>query len=204
MTAEPTTDTRQLTSTVIAVILRVAGMVTIDVRSHAIGTPQRQVTARIGDALLYLTDPRTVARVRQQWDAAQYIAARRLPETVSQTWLANPQPQTYPLGVTLRLEGPVPVTSRWMAGSPTTGTPPHLRTGSTDSYSRSAICRRGRRSATLGSTPSATSSSDRAPLVWTTNRVIHTSGSLAWHRMSSARTCGHGLVERMPMEHHLD
>ena len=54
----PTTD--QLTSTVIAVVLRVAGAVVTDVRPHAIGTPHRQVTARIGDVLLYLTDPRTV------------------------------------------------------------------------------------------------------------------------------------------------
>jgi hypothetical protein len=129
MTSQPpTTDTHQLTSAVIAVVLRVAGAVITDVRPHAIGTPQRQVNARIGDVLLYLTDHRTVARIRQQWDAAQYIAIKRLPETVSQTWLANPHPDTYPLGVTLRLEGSVQVTCRWMAGSPTTGTPPHKRT----------------------------------------------------------------------------
>lgn len=59
-----------------------------DVRPHALGTPERQVFARIGDALIYLTDPAVAARIRQQWDAAQYLVAQRLPERISQTWLA--------------------------------------------------------------------------------------------------------------------
>jgi hypothetical protein len=67
------------------------------------------------------------ARRHHRWDAAQYIAVKRLPETVSQSWLADPQPDIYPLGVTLRLDRPVQVTSRWMTGSPTIGTPPPLR-----------------------------------------------------------------------------
>jgi len=122
-----TATTDQLTSAVLAVVLRVRGTVVVDICPHAIGTPERHVLARIGDVLLYLTDPRTVARIRQQWDAAHYLATARLPEKVSQTWLANPQPETYPLGVTLRLEGPVQVTIRWMPASQATGTPAHLR-----------------------------------------------------------------------------
>jgi hypothetical protein len=127
ITPNPTT-TERLTSSVLAVILRAAGPVITDIRPHATGTPERQVLARLGDVLLYLTDPHTVARIRQQWDASQYLAAARLPESVSQTWLANPEPDLYPLRVTLRLEGPVKVTSRWMPASPATGTPGHLRT----------------------------------------------------------------------------
>lgn len=116
----------RLTSTVLAAVLRVAGPVVTDVRPHAIGTPQRQVTARVGDVLLYLTDPRVAARIRQRWDAVQYLAAKRLPEQVSQTWLA-PDPSAYPLGITLRLEGPVRVDTKWVAGSRALGIPPHQR-----------------------------------------------------------------------------
>lgn len=93
-----------LSSTVLAVVMRVAGPVPTEVYPHAIGHPEQQVTARIGDAVVYLTEPALAGRIRQQWDAAQYLAATRLPERVSQTWLA-PQPGTYPLGVALRLAG---------------------------------------------------------------------------------------------------
>ncbi|MGQ0479996.1 MAG: hypothetical protein ACT4O0_03050 [Pseudonocardia sp.] len=115
-----------MTSNVLAVILRVAGPVVTGTHPHALGTPERQVSVRIGDALVYLTDPEVAARIRQHWDAAQYLAVRRLPEQVSQTWLA-PDPERYPLGVTLQLTGPVRVTTRWMPGAPTASTPPHLR-----------------------------------------------------------------------------
>lgn len=127
MTAQPTTTSQEhrLTSTVLAVILRVAGPVITDIRPHAIGTPERQVNARIGDALLYLTNPRTAARIRQQWDASQYLA-RRLPEQVSQTWLA-PDPDNYPLGVAVRLTDTVDITTKWVPDGRATGIPPHLR-----------------------------------------------------------------------------
>ncbi len=115
-----------MASTVLAVVMRVAGPVITEVHPHAIGYPERQVLARIGDALIYLTDPKAAARIRQQWDAAQYLAAQRLPERVSQTWLA-PTPGTYPVGVTLQLTGRVDVTTRYLPAHPATSTPPHLR-----------------------------------------------------------------------------
>jgi hypothetical protein len=97
------------------------------VQSHAIGYPEQQVIARIGDAVVYLTEPTVAGRIRQQWDAAQYLAATRLPERVSQTWLA-PTPDTYPLGVALRLTGPVEVATQWVQERRETRTPAHLRT----------------------------------------------------------------------------
>ena len=115
-----------MASTVLAVVMRVAGPVITEVRPHALGTPERQVIARIGDALVYLTDPKAAARIRQQWDAAQYLAVKRLPERVSQTWLA-PTPDTYPVGVTVQLTGRVDVTTRYLPAHQATGTPPHLR-----------------------------------------------------------------------------
>ncbi|MFN2496159.1 MAG: hypothetical protein ABR608_09680 [Pseudonocardiaceae bacterium] len=115
-----------LSSTVLAVVMRVAGPVPTEVHPHAIGHPEQQVTARIGDAVVYLTEPTVAGRIRQQWDAAQYLAATRLPERVSQTWLA-PQPGTYPLGVALRLAGNVEVATQWIEGRRETRTPPHLR-----------------------------------------------------------------------------
>ncbi|MGH3825022.1 MAG: hypothetical protein ACRDRA_19625 [Pseudonocardiaceae bacterium] len=66
------------------------------------------------------------SRIRQQWDAAHYLATTRLPERVSQTWLA-PAPGTYPLGVALRLTGPIEVTTQWITGRRATNTPAHLR-----------------------------------------------------------------------------
>ena len=115
-----------MASTVLAVVMRVAGPVITEVRPHALGNPERQVLARIGDVLVYLTDPKAAARIRQQWDAAQYLAVKRLPERVSQTWLA-PTPDTYPVGVTVQLTGRVDVTTRYLPAHQATGTPPHLR-----------------------------------------------------------------------------
>ena len=163
MTKPDPHDEPRLTSTVLTAVLRVAGPVVTDVRPHAIGTPQRQVTARIGDVLIYLTDPRAAARIRQRWDAAQHLAAQRLPERVSQTWLA-PDPDAYPLGITVRLDGPVGVTPNgWPAAAPWASLPTR-GPGSGVSYGRSATSRHGGRSATPGSTSSATSSSEMAQI----------------------------------------
>jgi len=115
-----------LTSTVLAVLMRVVGTVPTDVHPYALGDPEQQLSARIGDAVVYLTDPGVAGRIRQHWDAAQYLAARRLPERVSQTWLA-PRPGTYPVGVALRLSGQVEVVTQWITGRSQTRTPPHLR-----------------------------------------------------------------------------
>jgi hypothetical protein len=115
-----------LASTVLCVVMRVAGPVPTEVHPHALGHPERQVTARIGDALVYLTEPAVAARIRQQWDATHYLAAARLPERVSQTWL-GPTPGTYPLGVALRLTGPIEVTTHWITGRRATNTPAHVR-----------------------------------------------------------------------------
>lgn len=106
--------------------MRVAGPVVTDVRPHALGTPQAQVIARVGDALIYLADQQLAARIRQQWDAAQYLVARRLPERVSQTWLA-PEPGTYPVGVTVHLTGEVKVTTQSVSAHQASRTPAHLR-----------------------------------------------------------------------------
>ena len=86
----------------------------------------RSIITRIGDAVVYLTEAVAAERIRQQWDAAQYLAVTRLPESVSQTWLA-PTPGTYPLGVALRLTTPIEVAAQWITGRPSTHTPPHLR-----------------------------------------------------------------------------
>ena len=115
-----------LASTVLAVVMRVAGPVPTEVHPYALGQPEQQVTARLGDALVYLTDSAVAARIRQHWDAAQYLAAHRLPARVSQTWLA-PQPGKYPLGVVLRLTGDIDLHTQWIAGRPRTRTPAHLR-----------------------------------------------------------------------------
>jgi hypothetical protein len=128
-TAQPLTTPRSipaLASTVLTVVMRVAGPVPTTVHPYAIGHPEQQVTARIGDAVVYLTEPAVAGRIRQQWDAAHYLATTRLPERVSQTWLA-PQPGTYPLGIALRLTGAVAVTTHWVEEHRTTGTPAHLR-----------------------------------------------------------------------------
>jgi hypothetical protein len=47
-----------LASTVLSVVMRVAGPVPTDVHPHALGHPEQQVTARIGDAVIYLTESR--------------------------------------------------------------------------------------------------------------------------------------------------
>ena len=124
MTAPPSAPV--LSSTVLAVLMRVAGPVPTEVHPYALGCPEQQVSARIGDAVVYLTEPGVAARIRERWDGAQYLVAHRLPERVSQTWL-GPRPGTYPVGVALRLSGQVEVHTQWIAGRPSTRTPAHLR-----------------------------------------------------------------------------
>jgi hypothetical protein len=131
VTPQPPTATNPppvpvLASTVLSVVLRVAGPVPTRVHPYALGHPEQQVTARIGDAVVYLTEPTVAARIRQQWDATHYLASARLPERVSQTWLA-PQPGSYPLAIALRLTGAVQVATQWITGRRATNTPAHLR-----------------------------------------------------------------------------
>ena len=90
-------------------------------------TPEQQVTARIGDVIVYLTDITVAGRIRQQWDAAQYLAATRLPERVSQTWLA---PQTGHLPARHRAAADRPGRGRHPVDPRpprNTDTPPYLR-----------------------------------------------------------------------------
>jgi hypothetical protein len=113
-----------LTSTVLAVFLRVAGQVETGIVSHELGHPERQVSVRIGDAVIHLRDPKTAALVRQRWDAG-LGAALRLRERVSQTWLA-PRPGTYPAAVSLQLTDQVRVSHRFVPSDPAGHRPAHL------------------------------------------------------------------------------
>jgi hypothetical protein len=106
-TSQPTRETL-ITSTMLAVFLRVAGAVETGVRPHALGTRERQVTVRIGDAVEHLTSARVAAQVRQRWDARMFLAMR-LRQRVSQTRL-HPAPGTYPVAVGVRLTDSVQIT----------------------------------------------------------------------------------------------
>jgi hypothetical protein len=53
-----TDQTPLLTSTVLAVLLRVAGAVENGIAAHGLGYPERQVSVRIGDVVVYLRDPK--------------------------------------------------------------------------------------------------------------------------------------------------
>jgi hypothetical protein len=128
-TAAPTFATAErdrplVTSTVLAVVLRVAGPVQTGVIAHGAGHPERQVSARIGDAVIHLRDPRVAALVRQRWDAA-LGSALRLRERVSQTWL-RPRPGTYPAAVSVQLTDQVEVTHCFVPANPASRQPPYL------------------------------------------------------------------------------
>ncbi len=62
----PTTDPQPaplLASAVLAVVMRVAGPVPTHIHPHAIGHPEQQVTARLGDAVVYLTELAVAGRI---------------------------------------------------------------------------------------------------------------------------------------------
>lgn len=101
-----------LSSTVLAVVLRVAGPVQTGVIAHGLGHPERQVSVRVGDAVILFRDPKVAALVRQRWDAA-LGSALRLRERVSQTWL-RPRPGTYPAAVSVQWTDQVEVTHRFV------------------------------------------------------------------------------------------
>lgn len=127
--ANPTTVSGQLgpviTSTVLAVVMRVAGPVTTGVLPHGLGTPERQVSVRIGDVVVHLAEAKVAARVRQQWDAGVGMALQ-LRQRVSQTWL-HPRPGTYPAAVSVQLTEHVKVSTVFVPGNPQKRRPDHLR-----------------------------------------------------------------------------
>jgi hypothetical protein len=118
------TDQRALTSNVLTVVLRVAGPVETSVRPHALGYPERQVSVRIGDALIHLTDPKAAERIRQRWDAG-FAGALRLRRQVSQTWL-QPRPGTYPVAVSVHLTREATIGSQFIAADTDRHQPAHL------------------------------------------------------------------------------
>jgi hypothetical protein len=117
-------DRPLLTSTVLAVVLRVAGEVQTGVIAHGSGQPERQVSVRIGDAVIHLRDPKVAAVVRQRWDAA-LGSALRLREKVSQTWL-RPRPGTYPAAVSVQLTNQVEVAHCFVRAAPDKRQPAYL------------------------------------------------------------------------------
>ncbi len=116
---------RILSSTVLGVTLRVAGAVTTEVHPFAIGTAEQQVTARLGDVLIYVSDPGIADRVRALFDGA-ILTAHKLPSRVSQTWL-HPKPGTYPLTVAARLTDPVELASAYVPADRASRRPAHVR-----------------------------------------------------------------------------
>lgn len=75
---------RILTSTVLGVTLRVAGAVPTETHAYAIGTPEQQVTARLGDVLIYISDPGIADLIRpsltgQFWPRTSCPAGCRRP-----------------------------------------------------------------------------------------------------------------------------
>jgi hypothetical protein len=117
-------DRPLMTSTVLAVVLRVAGPVQTGIAAHGLGHPERQVSVRIGDAVIHLRDPEVAALVRQRWDGA-LGSALRLRERVSQTWL-RPRPGTYPAAVSVQLTGQVEVFHRFLPADPDRRRPAYL------------------------------------------------------------------------------
>jgi hypothetical protein len=113
-----------LTSTVLAVVLRVAGPVETGITACGIGHPERQISVRVGDAVVFLRDPRVAAVLRQRWDAS-LGAALHLRERVSQTWL-RPRPGTYPAAVSVQLTEQVRVQHRFVPADPARREPPYL------------------------------------------------------------------------------
>jgi hypothetical protein len=121
----PGTTTPPMTATVVAVIQRAAGHVTTAVTVHPIDRDQREAHIRIGDAVLWVRDAPVIQRIRQQWDASQYLS-NRLRGAVSATWL-QPDPDAYPISVAQRLGEATDVAVQWLGGKLHTRTPPHLR-----------------------------------------------------------------------------
>lgn len=113
------------TSTVLGVTIRVAGVVPTDVGISHAGTPEAEVRVTIGDVLCYLCDRSTLTHIRCGWDQAA-VAARRLREQVSTTWVGA-EPGTYPVGVIVRLVGEPRITLHTVPARPTIHAPEHLR-----------------------------------------------------------------------------
>jgi hypothetical protein len=118
------TTRRMVTSTVMAVVLRVAGPVETGIIAHGQGHPERQASVRVGDAVIHLRDPKIAALLRQRWDGA-LGSALRLREQVSQTWL-KPRPGTYPVAVSVQLTGQTEVFHRFVPADPARRQPAYL------------------------------------------------------------------------------
>ncbi|SHG74835.1 hypothetical protein [Streptoalloteichus hindustanus] len=99
------------TSTVCAVVLRVAGRPPTGTHLHAPGTPEQEVTVRIGDLLLYVRDAVTARRLRHGWAATGPLALRLPHRAIPERM---PTVTGWPVTVALRLTHQVEVTPAWI------------------------------------------------------------------------------------------
>jgi hypothetical protein len=115
----------RLTSTVVSAVVRLAGPVSTGITAQFVGMPEQLLVVRVGNVLLYLTDPAIARRIHTFWDAQQHLV-RRLPARASQTWL-GPRPGSYPLAVAMQPTQPVPLSARWIRAQPSHHLPAHLQ-----------------------------------------------------------------------------
>lgn len=112
-------------STVVAAVFRVTGEVPIATRTYALGTPEQQITIRLGDAVLYLHHAAVAHRINRRWQDGLFLAWQHLPRLLTPTALGA-VPGTYPAAVAQRLTDLADLTVTWCPARPTSPVPPHL------------------------------------------------------------------------------
>ncbi|KAA2252353.1 hypothetical protein F0L68_35455 [Solihabitans fulvus] len=125
----PSTAAQSLSTAVVSIVLRAAGVLPIRIIPHAQGTPERQVVAIIGDLMLTVTDIELARRLQRQW-AATYPLSKKAPNVMPalacRFWLPA-DPQRRPVAVSLKLFNTTTMSAQWAPAEQQTATPPHLR-----------------------------------------------------------------------------
>lgn len=112
-------------SAVLTVTMRVAGEVATSVRPDGLETLTPQVGLRLGEALVYVTEPEVAARLRREWDILHRLA-QGLPEQ-ARDHTVPPTPGSYPVGVVVRLTGTAAVGGQVLPADRYGRAPAHLR-----------------------------------------------------------------------------
>lgn len=112
-------------SVITAATIRLAGQVPSDLAINHLGTREQEASLRIGELLIYVRDPRTVATITQLWTQKR-AATAALPHVIGPSRLHLPV-RVGLVGVIVRLGGEPACTASWVAGRPGVAEPSHMR-----------------------------------------------------------------------------
>jgi hypothetical protein len=112
-------------SAITAATIRVVGQVPTDICVSHLGTTEQEASLRIGELLIYLSDPHIAHQVAELWAQAK-ASTSALPNVIGAR-RANLPARVGLVGVIVRLGGDPQCGTTWIPGQPESVHPAHVR-----------------------------------------------------------------------------